>query len=331
MKGNFFKFYECCRIVQGANRSAIYDLQRGSFYFFPNTFIKILKEYEKRKVSKLFDDFSSQAGILTKYFDFLLENELIFLTDNPENFPPINPDFEKSLYLDFLVMEIDELQKFKIELLNGELDTSGVEHLVIINSSNSIENLENVLKILYDSRIKFITYISHFYPGLLEKVHLIKSKNERLKRVIFYNTPNNFESSPDKNIELIPEDLKKLLTRRVKNMNDFILNEHAYLESLNYNLFFNRRVFIKNNGDIKPSYFHNKKHGNLEQDQLWDIILQPGFRKIWNVNKDQIEVCKDCEFRYMCPDNRIPIENDGVNYHKTLCNYDPYSNNWQIS
>lgn len=40
--------------------------------------------------------------------------------------------------------------------------------------------------------------------------------------------------------------------------------------------------------------------------------------------------CKDCEFRYMCPDNRIPLKKDNnTYYHDNSCNYDPYSNIWQ--
>lgn len=60
------------------------------------------------------------------------------------------------------------------------------------------------------------------------------------------------------------------------------------------------------------------------------IISLPKCSNLWNITKDQIEVCKNCEFRYICPDNRIPLkrkENDY--YHQTDCNYDPYKNKWK--
>ena len=48
-----------------------------------------------------------------------------------------------------------------------------------------------------------------------------------------------------------------------------------------------------------------------------------------NIKKDQISVCKDCEFRYVCTDCRAYTQNSGDQYSKPLkCNYDPYTATW---
>lgn len=38
---------------------------------------------------------------------------------------------------------------------------------------------------------------------------------------------------------------------------------------------------------------------------------------------------KECEFRYACPDNRIPEKMNEIFIHKTKCNYDPLSVEWK--
>ena len=56
----------------------------------------------------------------------------------------------------------------------------------------------------------------------------------------------------------------------------------------------------------------------------------PDFKKYWFINKDQIAVCKDCEFRYICTDCRAYIENPEDMYSKPLkCAYNPYTSEWE--
>jgi hypothetical protein len=54
-----------------------------------------------------------------------------------------------------------------------------------------------------------------------------------------------------------------------------------------------------------------------------------GFKDAWSINKDEILVCRDCEFRYICSDCRVFIEDPHNIYSKPAkCKYDPYSATW---
>ncbi len=56
---------------------------------------------------------------------------------------------------------------------------------------------------------------------------------------------------------------------------------------------------------------------------------QPGFKKYWDINKDKIYVCKDCEFRYICTDCRAYVEDPEDILSKPLkCGYNPYTGEW---
>ncbi|WP_109437959.1 SPASM domain-containing protein [Aquimarina sp. AU119] len=81
------------------------------------------------------------------------------------------------------------------------------------------------------------------------------------------------------------------------------------------------------NGDIQQSPFTDKVFGNVGTKSLLSIISNQTFQEYWDIPKDKIEVCKDCEFRYVCNDARIPLKRDGKTYYfEESCTYDPYKN-----
>jgi len=69
--------------------------------------------------------------------------------------------------------------------------------------------------------------------------------------------------------------------------------------------------------------------GNIKDTTLEDALKKRGFKKYWNINKDKIKVCQDCEFRYICTDCRAYLEDPKDIYSKPLkCGYDPYTGKW---
>ena len=108
-----------------------------------------------------------------------------------------------------------------------------------------------------------------------------------------------------------------------------ILNQKAYIEALSHNLFFNRKIHIDNQDNVKH-YFNEKKiYGNIQRNHIKKVITSNKFQELWNITKDQIDVCRDCEFRYICPDNRIPIKKNNFYQHETACNYNPQTTIWK--
>jgi hypothetical protein len=66
------------------------------------------------------------------------------------------------------------------------------------------------------------------------------------------------------------------------------------------------------------------------EEQLINFINNDINTTLWSAKKDHIDVCKYCEFRYMCLDSRLPIKRkDKEWYFETECNYNPYIAKWQ--
>jgi len=68
--------------------------------------------------------------------------------------------------------------------------------------------------------------------------------------------------------------------------------------------------------------------GNIKDENLRSVVDSVDFQLLWNANKDKIEVCKDCEFRYMCVDSSpliFDINKQSYNRFEP-CKYNPYEN-----
>lgn len=69
--------------------------------------------------------------------------------------------------------------------------------------------------------------------------------------------------------------------------------------------------------------------GNINDTSLLEVLEKPGFKKLWDLSKDKIHVCKDCEFRYICTDCRAYVEDPDDILSKPLkCGYNPYTGEW---
>jgi radical SAM protein with 4Fe4S-binding SPASM domain len=73
-----------------------------------------------------------------------------------------------------------------------------------------------------------------------------------------------------------------------------------------------------------------QSYGNIATTSLQETLLQQNFKDLWYINKDQIKVCQDCEFRYLCTDCRAFITTPEDKFSKpSKCTYNPYTGEWQ--
>src|SRR6185295_1561186 len=82
-------------------------------------------------------------------------------------------------------------------------------------------------------------------------------------------------------------------------------------------------------GKIHPGYFVVDAE-TFTEVPLHSALAQRDFAALWSINKDQIAICKDCEFRYICTDCRAYLQDTADLYSKpSKCTYDPYTAEWQ--
>ncbi len=116
---------------------------------------------------------------------------------------------------------------------------------------------------------------------------------------------------------LTPELLKrKLITKKTFS---YALNPLAVACHVNGNRCFATKLYISANMEVYPCVMERRfSHGNIKNDNLGKLIN----REIQEFNKDKVDGCKDCEFRYACYDCRPDSLSNDIYSKPYYCTYD---------
>ena len=206
------------------------------------------------------------------------------------------------------------------------------KHIVIdLDYKSTLHDVTLIMEALNNYNIHeamfLMNYCDEFYSD--EFADLILSSNRFSSMVIF-------DSPFDKNLENVVfySTQSKNYTNLLKNKREFGCTPMIFVESKKYHTYFNRKMFIHKNGEISNAPESSEIYGKIDsfktQEQLLDLVQSSAFQKLWHVKKESTDVCCDCEYRYMCVDNRIPLcRGNNEWYHEIECNYNPYIGKWQ--
>ena len=305
------KFQAETPIVKGFNRSCIYDLPRNEYDFLPIDTISKLHSLENMHRDIIINQLDTNEKL---WLNYLIEKEYCFFIPQEfiDSFPKINFNWNNPSLITNSIIDISKATcnfDFKI------LEDLNCKHLLIrIDTADNLEALCSLLKEKIDSTtFKSIDLHIKKKPGTayLSFKKRIKKEIKQITDVNFYNKaqydiPSFFSPS-------------------------FFINIDTFIESLQFNSYYNRKLYIDKDGNIKNGIEGKRIFSNLNKNiDLKKIIQSNDYRNIWNINKDKIDICKDCEFRYMCIDNRIPIKRDGKTYYfEKECPYNPYISKWK--
>ena len=106
----------------------------------------------------------------------------------------------------------------------------------------------------------------------------------------------------------------------------------ARIEFVPSTFFYNRQfnpclggqAAVDRGGEIRPCLWSKDVLGVIGRDNLKDMIISGKFEPYWKQTKDTIDVCKDCEMRYVCNDCRVN-EEGSMTRKPSFCTYDPFS------
>jgi len=314
----------------------ICDLQRNSYSIIPNDLFEILRLYDgssicevKKKYQNNFDE------IIDEYFEFLLDKEYVFFSDSNIDFPKLSLEWYEPFRINNAIIDYNEkidYDKILIEL--NKLNCKSLEIRFFDNIQFSF--IESVL--LFIEQNEMILYSLGFvlkYSDEMDKNVLENfiSKNPRISYVIVSNAPANCYVEVDKHrksyVFYSQDKVDSSSNCGLISSKSFVVNTRLFTESQEFNTCLNRKISIDVEGNIKNCPSMSQSFGKIGNVTLEEVLEKPEFKKYWNVNKDQIEVCKDCEFRHICTDCRAFIEEPENQYSKPLkCGYDPYTNVW---
>ena len=119
--------------------------------------------------------------------------------------------------------------------------------------------------------------------------------------------------------------------RTIQTQPCFIADRDIYDKSKRGNSCWFGKASITSNGDVIPCIFaRDQVVGNVLKNSLKDIVLGEKMQRLWLLSHDSVEVCKDCEYRYICGDCRPWAYGftGNINAKYPKCTYNPYTGEW---
>lgn len=330
----YFILFGNCIPVKGAKRSIVCDLQRGTFDFIPNDLYNILVNFKNTSFIAIKDKFGVEnEKVITEYFSFLVEQSYGFFADNNEDvFPEISLDYEVPEIITNAIVEFDNINYDSVDLIRYELDEIRCKSLQIkiVNKNVPALQIEVLLSKFKDSSLRYIEMIIPFNKEYsIETYKHLSLINSRLSYIIVYNSEidQSEEFSNDFSVDFCSKDLSSVHMCGVISPHYFRTSVKGFTLSVNYNNCLYKKIAIASNGDIKNCLHTDRVFGKIGITSLKEIAISPIFNELGKIKKDDIEICKDCEFRYICSDCRA-FTQAGIKSKPLKCKYDPYLADW---
>jgi SPASM domain peptide maturase of grasp-with-spasm system len=338
MKSNIpFKLFANCVLVKGANRSTICDLQRNDVRVIPNDLHDLLAENEGKTIDEIKKQYGNEFDeVIDEYFQFLYDNEFIFFSKQVDIFPKLSMEWTDSTIINNCIIDIDENSNYDILNVLQQLNDLQCRHLEIRNfKSARIKVIDNVLKFLKEteSSIQSVEILLPFFNDIETWIASTKETYVRVHFVRVFKSPFNKNIAPNGDHKLHAMFTKQYYQNELCcgkiNQSFFSANMMAFTESVNFNSCLNKKLSIDRNGNIKNCPSMQNGFGSVTSTKLKSVVVKKDFTKVWNISKDKISICKDCEFRHICTDCRAYLESPNDHLSKPLkCGYNPYTNEW---
>lgn len=327
-----FSLFSTCVPVQGYSRSIIYDLNRSTFYYVPNSLVEVLVKLRTCNLHTLQKEYNTNDWIIIKeYLKFLQTNELGFYLklEDIKKFPKLDLKWDFPEIITNIIVELSNFNTHFLTIINKNIELLGCSALEIrITGRMKISEIFEILSLYETSIVQTIDIFILNNSFLMSDIIKLKTNN-RIREIIIFNYSENLRNE---NIFFFKKN--PFTTRKTNKYFFFTINVPFFTEAQTLNTYFNRKIFISNNGNIKNSPETNKVFGNIFKDDITKVVSEQEFQKIWNTPKSKIEQCSICEYRFMCIDNRVPLikltNNKSTQfYFNSECEYNPIEMKWK--
>ncbi len=332
---NYFLLFSNCIPVKGAQRSIICDLQLNRYRFIPTLLYDILQLTRNKKVTEIKKIYNNQYNKgIDEFFKLLIDEEWGFSTNTPEHLPELDLKWETSSEITNFIIDINKDSDFNYKEIISQLNELRCEALQV--RSYEIINTEIIIKIAEltsGSTMHNIEFILKYYSELTNDFfEKIIRKNKRIRNIYLHTAIEEKKEALPNNLGNIYYSIQKIESEShcgIIHSGFFSSNIELFTESQHYNNCLNKKLSIDINGDIKICPSLKKSYGNINDTPLKSLINNDEIKKMWGIDKSQIDVCKDCEFRYICTDCRAFLTDENILSKPIKCNYDPYTAQWK--
>lgn len=331
--------FACCIPVKGFSRSVIVDTQRNFYHTIPNDLFNMLKRFNKKSIESIYNHYGKEnEKTVDEYLAFLFKHEFAAEIEKGETafFPDIDLNWDAYSTITNAIIDTGRESDHDYASLFRQLDELNCTALQLrFFHPCGPEKLNHLLDLLSEGLITSVDIIHPWQPAFgIALARKLFHTHRRLCSLTLFSAPRN------KAYPVYPNSGQKIYTTisPVANASHcgiihpdyFSLNINTFTEAQQFNTCLNRKIGIDEQGEIKNCPTMNRSFGHHKSTRLKTAIGKKGFTDTWKISKDQVGVCRDCEFRYICTDCRAQLSNPADLFSKPAkCSYNPYTATWQ--
>jgi SPASM domain peptide maturase of grasp-with-spasm system len=337
MTNKVFILFNNCIPVTGACRTAICDLIKEDIHLVSNELFGFFSDniLNVEEVSpKLNDD---DRKFFFEFIHFLEEKQLGFWCDEElvSSFPPLSQEWDYCSSITNCIIDFGENTQIFLKNIIGQLEELNC-HFLQLRFFDSVQEDQLIcaMDLIKLSKIKSVELIVKFdnRKDFLTSLILLMNEYTQLSSIFVHSTldPDFLTNrTNDTNIYFFSEVIDDVAHCGNIDPSYFSINIQMFTESKMFNSCLNRKVSIDRSGQIKNCPSMKDSYGSIANVRLKDVVSTDAFKRIWTVGKDKVNICSQCEFRYVCSDCRAYLEDPSDIYSKPLkCGYNPLTCEW---
>ena len=338
----FLKLYHSVKITAGAKRAIIYDTASGFLRIIPKGLFNLIANERTDYTSLRKEMAPEDLSILNDYLNFITTHKLGFTVKDKKELRDFrsNTSFkENPTLIEYIIIDISDPALLNKQLTDqiSDLQIKFLEIRIVkeINTAD-IKQIISKLALFDHSSLHEISIVAKYSSELVDSIKEGNIHTNKLIRFTLYSSDlENEETFGPVILSMIRQDIAIPTSCGCINAKNFNLNYHFSLESKAHNSCLYKKISIDKDGYIRNCPSMPENFGNIKNTLLKTVANTPDLKKYWNLTKDKIEICKDCEFRDICTDcraytERTHTDRDGLDISKPLkCGYNPNTGEWE--
>jgi SPASM domain peptide maturase of grasp-with-spasm system len=337
--------YSDCVPVEGRAASAIYDLTRRQISTFPSAYYPFFQLFRARRLREILDELPpEERSDFVEFLDFLLEHEYVAVVDDAAPFPEISRSWDTPCTIHNAIIDVRG-QHHDYRKIIEELDALGCQHLQVraysklfglselaelarLCCGSSIQTLEAVLA--YDPDLSDDDYVSVVSSNRIIASLIVHSADEERRLAVDYGASGSAAKLLTMEIQMTVKTIESHLDcGHIAKRQLLPPTTPTFTELLHFNGCLNRKLSIDEGGHVRNCPAMKGSFGDHRTVSLSEVVSREGFRRVWGARNDELQVCRDCPYRYACTGCRALLEDPDAEDSKPLkCGYDPYTDSW---
>ncbi len=297
----YLVLFSFCKVVQGAEKSILCDLQKSKIKFIPHEMGAVIAMLQEQPYTTVQKQFVDDEEIFDSYVLFLIQEGFAFYTPFREGFVPIAATWSSPEIINNAIIEYDFANYSMTNVLQQleALLTRFIEFRLVRFTEEDLAAFEEILQYCSQSVVRSIrVYLPFVSKALSQKIIERCRAYPIIECLIFY------QSKAHKSIEkegqqlyFIPQTLQEITHANIDEK--FLVNTlEYYYECQQHNPYYNKKMAITASGDLKNCIKNRAVFGNLHTHAIAEVVAREDFREFWYVTHDQIVEIQDSELRY---------------------------------